>query len=85
MGLGAPNTNSIPNKKGLIFMFITVSDKLIITPSHLWRNTERHVLNNTIVNKGKPRSSQPFEEQSYALYHQNDYAPSLMHNEALAF
>ena len=53
-GLGAPNTNSIPNKKGFdFFMAIIVSDKLIIYSSHLWRNTERHVLNNTIVNKGK--------------------------------
>ena len=52
----------------------------------MWRNTERHVLNNTIVNKGKlPAHLNPLEEQSYALYHQNDYAPSLMHNEALAF
>ena len=52
----------------------------------MWRNTERHVLNNTIVDKGKlPAHLNPLDEQSYALYHQNDYAPSLMHNEAMAF
>ena len=22
-------------------------------PTHLWRNSERHILNNTVVNKGK--------------------------------
>ena len=87
-GLGAPNTNSIPNKKGFDFFYGYNCQRQAhnLFPSHLWRNTERHVLNNTIVNKGKlPAHLNPLEEQSYALYHQNDYAPSLMHNEALAF
>ena len=87
-GLGAPNTNSIPNKKGFDFFYGYNCQRQAhnLFPSHLWRNTERHVLNNTIVNKGKlPAHLNPLEEQSYALYHQNDYAPSLMHKEALAF
>ena len=55
-------------------------------PSHLWRNDERHLLNNTIVNKGKLDDGlDPNDENSYNIYHQNDYAPELMHHEAMQF
>ena len=87
-GLGAPNTTSIPNKKGFDFFYGYNCQRQAhnLFPTHLWRNSERHILNNTVVNKGKlPDHLNPKDEESYALYHQNDYAPTLMHNEAMAF
>ena len=87
-GLGAPNTNSIPNKKGFDFFYGYNCQRQAhnLYPSHLWKNQERHLLNNTIVDKGKlPEGLDPYAEQSYTSYNQNDYAPTLMHKEALAF
>jgi len=87
-GLGAPNTKSIPNNKGFDFFYGYNCQRQAHTlyPSHLWRNRERHILNNKIVNKGPLDSSlDPYSEESYKIYNQNDYAPTLMHNEALGF
>ena len=87
-GLGAPNTNSIPNNKGFDFFYGYNCQRQAhnLYPSHLWRNRERHILNNTIVNKGKlPDGLDPNDEESYAIYNQNDYAPTLMHHEAMKF
>ena len=87
-GLGAPHTNSIPNKKGFDFFYGYNCQRQAHTfyPTHLWRNQERHLLNNKIVNKGKLKQGvDPYNKRSYDLYNQNDYAPSLMHNEALSF
>ena len=87
-GLGAPNTSSIPNKKGFDFFYGYNCQRQAHTlyPSHLWKNMERHVLDNKIVNKG-PLSSDanPNDSKSYDNYNQNDYAPTLMHKEALTF
>ena len=87
-GLGAPNTQSIPNNKGFDFFYGYNCQRQAHTlyPSHLWRNKERHILNNKIVNKGPLDAGlDPFNEESYKIYNQNDYAPTLMHNEALGF
>ena len=87
-GLGAPNTNSIPNNKGFDFFYGYNCQRQAHTlyPSHLWRNKERHILDNEIVNKGGLKEGlDPYNTDSYNLYNQNDYAPTLMHNEALSF
>ena len=87
-GLGAPNTNSIPNNKGFDFFYGYNCQRQAHTlyPSHLWRNKERHILDNEIVNKGRLKEGlDPYNTNSYNLYNQNDYAPTLMHNEALSF
>ena len=87
-GLGAPNTNSIPNMKGFDFFYGYNCQRQAhnLYPSHLWKNGERHILKNTIVNKGKlPDGLDPNDEDSYAIYNQIDYAPKLMHREALKF
>ena len=87
-GLGAPNTNSIPNTKGFDFFYGYNCQRQAHTlyPSHLWRNKERHILDNKIVNKGKLQVGlDPYNSKSYNPYNQNDYAPTLMHNEALGF
>ena len=87
-GLGAPNTNSVPNKMGFDFFYGYNCQRQAHTlyPSHLWKNGERDILNNKIVNKGKlSKGLDPYMEESYQDYNQNDYAPTLMHNEALGF
>ena len=87
-GLGAPNTNSIPNNKGFDFFYGYNCQRQAHTlyPSHLWKNRERHILNNQIVNKGILQEDlDPYSTESYKIYNQNDYGPTLMHNEALGF
>jgi len=87
-GLGAPNTNSIPNNKGFDFFYGYNCQRQAHTffPTHLWKNKERHILENRIVNKGKlPSNLDPNSEESYINYNQKDYAPTLIHQEALKF
>ncbi len=87
-GLGAPNTNSIPNNKGFDFFYGYNCQRQAHTfyPTHLWKNKERHILENQIVNKGKlPSNLDPNNEESYLKYNQKDYAPTLIHQEALKF
>ena len=87
-GLGAPNTNSIPNNKGFDFFYGYNCQRQAHTffPTHLWKNKERHILENRIVNKGKlPSNLDPNNEESYINYNQKDYAPTLIHQEALKF
>ena len=87
-GLGAPNTNSIPNNKGFDFFYGYNCQRQAHTffPTHLWKNKERHILENRIVNKGElPSNLDPNNEESYIKYNQKDYAPTLIHEEALKF
>ena len=80
-GLGAPNTSSLPNKKGFDFFYGYNCQRQAHTlyPSHLWRNTDRHILNNKIVDKGPLSSAtNPNDSKSYNNYNQVDYAPTLM-------
>ncbi len=87
-GLGAPNTESIPNNKGFDFFYGYNCQRQAHTlyPSHLWRNKEKNVLNNKIVNKGKLQEGlDPNSLESYKDYNQNDYGPTLMHDEAIGF
>ena len=53
MGFRSSNTNSIPNTKGFDFFYGYNCQRQAHTlyPSHLWRNKERHILDNKIVNK----------------------------------
>ena len=55
-------------------------------PSHLWKNKERDILNNMIVDKGALKEGlDPNDIESYRIYNQSDYAPTLMHDQALKF
>tara|TARA_S200000501_G_C20864988_1_gene761490 strand:- start:1134 stop:2654 length:1521 start_codon:yes stop_codon:yes gene_type:complete len=87
-GLGAPNTNSVPNNKGFDFFYGYNCQRQAHTlyPSHLWKNTKRDILKNIIVNKGPLKEGlDPNNSVSYKLYNQNAYAPTLMHNQGLKF
>lgn len=88
-GLGAPTTEGVPNKQGFEFFYGYNCQRQAHTyyPMHLWRNEERHILNNKMV---APRANlaegaDPNDSTSYANFHLNDYAPTLMHEEALGF
>tara|TARA_B100000768_G_scaffold61146_1_gene59234 strand:- start:1168 stop:2706 length:1539 start_codon:yes stop_codon:yes gene_type:complete len=85
-GLGAPLTSSIPNKKGFDFFYGYNCQRQAhnLYPTHLWKNEKRHILKNYIVDKGLD-GKDPYLKESYNKYNQKDYAPTLMHNEALAF
>jgi len=87
-GLGAPLTNSIPNKKGFDFFYGYNCQRQAHTyyPTHLWKNETRDLLDNYIVTKQEGLDGlDPNEPESYSKYNQNDYAPTLMHKEALNF
>lgn len=88
-GLGAPLTHSIPTKKGFDFFYGYNCQRQAHTlyPKHLWRNEEKHWLNNELVVPGTklPEGSDPNDSASYAKYRLNDYAPELMLDEALGF
>ena len=88
-GLGAPTTEGVPNKQGFDFFYGYNCQRQAHTyyPMHLWRNEEKDLLNNKMV---PPHSSlsegvDPNNPNSYADFTLNDYAPELMHGEALKF
>ena len=88
-GLGAPTTEGVPNKQGFDFFYGYNCQRQAHTyyPMHLWRNEERHILDNKMV---APRANlaegtDPNDSTSYADFRLNDYAPTLMHKEAVGF
>ena len=88
-GLGAPYTEGTPNKQGFDFFYGYNCQRQAHTlfPMHLWRNEERDILNNKNIppHANLKEGSNPNDESSYVDFHLNDYAPELMHNEALNF
>ena len=56
-------------------------------PPHLWENENKVLLDNELVS---PRTklkedADPYDDSSYDLFFQNEYAPDLMHQKALEF
>ena len=88
-GLGAPTTEGVPNKQGFDFFYGYNCQRQAHTyyPMHLWKNEERVLLNNKFVklHANFPEGADPNDPASYADFKLNDYAPELMHREALAF
>ncbi|MDC3077146.1 arylsulfatase [Flavobacteriales bacterium] len=88
-GLGAPHTSSIPNLMGFDFFYGYNCQRQAHTfyPTHLWKNTEKDILNNYVVTKqeGLDPGADINSEESYIKYNQADYSATLMHNEALNF
>ncbi|MEZ5045069.1 MAG: arylsulfatase [Saprospiraceae bacterium] len=88
-GLGAPTTEGVPNKQGFDFFYGYNCQRQAHTlyPLHLWRNEERHLLNNKMVrpNSNLAEGADPNDPASYADFQLNEYAPELMHKEALNF
>lgn len=88
-GLGAPGTEGTPNRQGFDFFYGYLCQRQAHTyyPTHLWRNEERVLLNNPLVapHQPLPADFDPADPASYAPYQASDYAPTLMHQEAVRF
>ena len=88
-GLGAPNTNSIPNKKGFDYFYGYNCQRIAHTfyPSHLWRNDERDILDNYIIERavGLSPDLDKYDPVNYKPFNQKDYAPTLIQNELIKF
>ena len=88
-GLGAPETDGIPNKQGFDFFYGYNCQRQAHTlyPMHLWKNKEKHLLENKMISphSGLINGANPNDPSSYKDFTLNDYAPELMHREALQF
>ena len=88
-GLGAPETEGIPNKQGFDFFYGYNCQRQAHTlyPMHLWKNKEKHLLENKMISphSGLINGANPNDPSSYKDFTLNDYAPELMHSEALRF
>ncbi len=88
-GLGAPETNSTPNDKGFDFFYGFNCQRQAHTyyPVHLWQNKKKVKLNNKLVapHTKLDKDVDPYKKESYAQYNLTDYAPTLIHREALNF
>jgi arylsulfatase len=88
-GLGAPETEGLPNRQGFDFFYGYNCQRQAHTfyPLHLWKNEERVLLNNKMVapNTGLAEGADPNDPVSYTDFRLNDYSAELMHKEALDF
>jgi len=88
-GLGAPETEGFPNLQGFDYFYGYNCQRQAhnLYPPHLWENDLKDNLNNEMV---PPRTkldslADPYEESSYDLFNQEDYAPEKIHQRALQF
>lgn len=88
-GLGAPETEGLPNRQGFDFFYGYNCQRIAHTlyPTHLWKNEEKEILNNKAI---APHTK--FEEgadihdpKNYRDFTLEDYAPTKMHDEAISF
>jgi len=88
-GLGGPLTDGIPNNRGFDFFYGYNCQREAHTyyPKHLWKNKEKITLRNKLVppHTKLKEGTDLYDENSYADYNLKDYAPELMHKEALNF
>lgn len=89
-GLGAPNTEGVPNKQGFdqFYGYNCQRQAHNLYPSHLWENETKVILNNELVNPGSnlEKDADINDPKSYARFtEQNDYAPALIHQKSLDF
>jgi len=88
-GLGAPESEGIPNLQGFDYFYGYNCQRQAhnLYPTHLWENIEKDPLNNALV---APRTKldsldDPFDENSYAIFQQPEYAPERIHQKAISF
>jgi len=88
-GLGAPLTDGVPTKQGFDFFYGYNCQRQAHTfyPRHLWRNEEKHWLENQLVVPGTKleEGADPDDPSSYSKFRLKDYTPELMLEEALGF
>ena len=88
-GLGAPNTEGVPNKQGFDFFYGYNCQRQAHTyyPKHLWKNEEKVWLDNELVVPGTkiPKGADPTDSASYAKFNLKAYSPDLMFDETINF
>jgi arylsulfatase len=88
-GLGAPLTEGIPNKQGFDFFYGYNCQRQAHTffPVHLWKNTEKVILDNKLVPPGTklPEGADALNKDSYADFWLTEYSAELMQNEVINF
>jgi arylsulfatase len=88
-GLGAPFSESTPNKQGFDYFFGYNCQRQAHTlfPTHLWRNEEKYALRNKFLDlhQSLEKSIDPNDPKSYASFELTDYAPEVMHKEAITY
>ena len=88
-GLGAPNTEGVPNDQGfdLFYGYNCQRQAHTYYPLHLWKNRDRDLLNNKMVplHANLEENADPNDPSSYADFSLEDYAPERMLEEALNF
>jgi len=88
-GLGAPLTEGIPNKQGFDFFYGYNCQRQAHTffPLHLWKNTEKVILDNRLVPPGTklPEDADVLNEDSYTDFWLKEYSAKLMQNEVINF
>ena len=88
-GLGAPETDGIPNLQGFDFFYGYNCQRQAhnLYPTHLWENTVKVSLNNELI---PPRTkldslANPYDDLSYSKFNQKEYAPKKIQEKALSF
>lgn len=88
-GLGAPNTEGIPNKQGFDYFYGYNCQRQAHSyyPMFLWKNQERVMLDNKYVpfHANLKSGANINDPESYGDFRLNDYSATLIHDEALAF
>lgn len=88
-GLGAPGSVSEPNKMGFDFFYGYNCQRQAHTyfPTHLYRNTERVLLDNRILQPGTnlDKDADVLDPRSYDKFQQVQYAPDMMFEATMEF
>jgi arylsulfatase len=89
-GLGAPHTESVPNKLGFDFFYGYNCQRMAHTyyPVHLWKNDHRVALANDTLDPHRapfPEGADPRDPASYAMYELQEYSPDVMFDEITNF
>jgi arylsulfatase len=88
-GLGGPGSSGEPNRQGFDHWYGYLCQRIAhgYYPPYLWRNTEKHVLENESVypHPRLPEDADPSDPNSYEPYSGTQYSMDLMAQEALDF
>ena len=88
-GLGGPETVGHPNNQGFdhFYGYLCQRKAHNYYPSHLWRNQEKHVINDGEYYRAHQKITEPLESESEyrSRYDRKDYSPDLMRDEAVQF
>ena len=89
-GLGAPETEGIPNKQGFDFFYGYLCQRMAHThyPPYLWRNDKKEFLEENkffLTRETFPADKDPNDPKSYERYKGKQFAFDLMMDEAVNF